>query len=268
MNEFFKEEQSEMKNTKRILLLSLSCALAFVIALCGFSAYANSNVDAVSGGGNSSSSQLIQQLQYQRTTNGVSELSANTSSIALGKLYPAVYSDLTTKGITADDLNFSVWENMEGAVDDIVCVKNIAGEAIYVRTVFAFESGNVASVEELKNNVLINKNENNQWTWSEVSDLIIIDGQKYYICCATYADSLGEGAATAPCLYQIALAKDISKELFRSFGSQYDVKVVSQAATVAFKENAGFENKGANASAETVLDYMHGTITADNHPWK
>ena len=256
-----------MKNKKRILLLSLSCALAFVIALCGFNAYANS-IDAVSNIENFSGADLIQQQQYQRDGGDLipKENTATASVVDLGKLYPAVYTNLD-KADTANG-GYPYWKNVEGAVDDIVCVKNIAEEAIYVRTVFAFEAGSATSIASLKENVLLNKNISTDLLWLEVNEFVPIDGQNYYICWATYKDSLEVGAETSPSLYQIALANNISKELYRSFGDQYDVKVVSQAATVMdhrIKTDSGESSQ--EMDAEAVLNLVHGEITATDHPW-
>ena len=96
-----------MKNKKRTLLLSLSCALAFVIALCGFNAYADITSDNNNSGTmvyadgtltSGSDSVVIEQIEQERVDATKLPTADNLKDFSQKKpLYPALSPTLAIR---------------------------------------------------------------------------------------------------------------------------------------------------------------------------
>ena len=93
------------------------------------------------------------------------------------------------------------------AIDKIISVTNIGENPAYVRTWFAFESGEL-SVDEFEDMIIINKN-TSQWTFSGfVPETINTSGGQvnFMVCAAVYNCVLEPGQTTEPSLVQFTLS--------------------------------------------------------------
>ncbi len=250
-------------NMKKIIALLLVIAMTAAISIAGTLAYltdTDEDVNVMTVG-----QVKIDQLEYERVdveTNGddakVQEFHDNKP------LYPAVTKDGwdTTDGVVdwgqigKDGYTSDIWDptKINNEVDKMVFVKNKGDWDAYVRTVFAFEAGNYATLTDYLKDVHLNLNET-EWTWKWVETPITIGEGKYFVATATYNDVLKPGALTEISLSQIALDPSVTNEDVAGFGDTYQVLVQSQAVQVA-----GFTD------ADTALNEAFGKVGNDATP--
>ncbi|MBQ2264552.1 MAG: hypothetical protein II341_04025 [Oscillospiraceae bacterium] len=147
---------------------------------------------------------------------------------------------------------------LSNVVDKFVFVENTGNTGAYVRTVFAFESGDW-NKEEFDKLVHTNLN-GTHWTWEDENISIVIDGQTYFVISAVYTGSdtvhtggvLPGGSTTRPSLLQYDLDSTTTSDDIASLGSSYEILVVSQAVQV----------NGTDAA--TALEEAFGEVTEDN----
>jgi predicted ribosomally synthesized peptide with SipW-like signal peptide len=217
----------------------------------------------------------IDQLEYERVSTETTDEDATVQEFHDNKpLYPGVYENGYDFGtddnyvnwdqIDKDGYTSGIWnpDEINNEVDKMVFVKNKGNYDAYVRTVFAFEAGNYANLDDYLAAVHLNINEED-WTWSWVETAVQIpngngsETTKYFIAVATYNEVLAPGAITEISLSQIALDKTATNEDVEAFGDTYQVLVKSQAI-----QADGFED------APTALNEGFGAITAANVPFE
>ena len=159
---------------------------------------------------------------------------------------------------------------MNNVVDKYVSVKNTGKSDAYVRTLIAFEMGEMTTAEWAEAiGVSINSATSTRtefagtWSWSafDAAAMVIeVDGHNYVLYVATHQNAVKPGETTIPSLLQVYLSKNATNEDVEKIDGNgngtYDILVVSQAVQVA-----GF------ADAETALNAAFGDITTTNHPW-
>lgn len=278
-----------MTKNRKTLLISLSCALALIIALCSFGAYAQNAVENSDGSLNNTTADLIEQYQFERGANNTFVTVESTSSNTKGDMFPSYNSwnlescngTLVISNDEKENVKYDLWASSD-AIDRIVCVKNKSNVPIYVRTVFAFECGEL-TYDLFKKYVIINKN-NKTWSWDEfltekveIKDSETGASANYFICCATYNGTSSDGILSSltisdASLLQFALASSVKQADIDSFGATYKVLVYSQATSVANIDSLPDDGSGSTseekANAKDVLNTVFGEITVDNHPWK
>ena len=213
----------------------------------------------------------IDQLEYERVDDEKTDKDATVQEFHDNKpLYPAVTEngfDYTKPGATyvdwaqigKDGYTSDIWDpaKINNELDKMVFVKNKGDYDAYVRSVFAFEAGNYATVAEFEKMVHLNRN-TTDWTWEWMQDTpVTIGGSTYFVATATYNKVLAPGALTEISLSQIALDKTATNEDVEAFGETYQVLVKSQGI-----QADGFDN------AADALEEGFGKIATDNLPWE
>lgn len=202
----------------------------------------------------------IEQHIYQRTTKKVNW--APFEEVTEEQpLFPAVgEAELTrTRWFIFQDCNVTkpvYGKSLKNELDRFVFVENKGNVSVYVRTWFAFEEGTYGKsvLEEL---VHLNFNDEN-WTRSEVTSGVEIDGNKYTVFYADYTKALEAEKTAEPSLMQLYMdSKGANEDMLALDGNgsgKYEIGIYSQA--VQAHENF--------SDAKTALDAAFGT----NHPWK
>ncbi len=147
-------------------------------------------------------------------------------------------------GVLHEDIKLvpTVKADGTGAMAKAIQVRNDGYEAVYVRTIFAFEAG-ALGWEDIHTGF----NYGNEWEYSGCID-IIIDGHKYYMVTVTYKNALNNDEITACSLKDIGYKYWVTSEQIASLGEDFEIRIVSQATL----DKINFDNN---------------SITADNHPW-
>ena len=141
-------------------------------------------------------------------------------------------------------------------VDKMVFVKNKGDYDAYVRSVFAFEADNYATVGEFEQMVHLNRN-TTDWTWEWMQDTPVTIGESTcFIATATYNKVLAPGALTEISLSQIALDSTATNADVEAFGEIYQILVKFQGI-----QADGFTD------AVAALEDGFGVIAANNIPW-
>lgn len=181
-------------------------------------------------------------------------------------LYPAVFADGTIKWDDRTSGHQQSWgqldapgsnqlfdDSVKNAIDKFVFVKNESGHSdAYVRTIFAFEQGDLTAAEF--DEIIGTSADANHWDWETIATDVEIDGQKYVIATATYmgptSDPTGilpAGSVSYPSLLQVYMVPETTQEQVASFEGTYEILVLSQAV-----QTEGF------ADAETALNTAFG----------
>lgn len=217
-----------MKNRKLLLIVSL--ILAMTMAMGGTLAYLTDTDEAV----NVMTLGNVDIEQNEEDAEG-NPFEQNQP------LYPAYYPD---ENYDAD--------TVVGAIDKVVTVENVGTSDAYVRTVLAFEAGNLSKDEFDKYIHAIFETEP---VW--VDGVAEIDGTNYYLAYVVYDEALAPGAETAPSLVKVVMDKHATNDIVKEFGDTYEILVVSQACqTVNMPDDA-----------DTALKAAFRGITADDNPW-
>lgn len=149
-------------------------------------------------------------------------------------------------GVLHEDIKLvpTVKTDGTGAMAKVFQVRNDGYEAVYVRTIFAFEAG-ALGWEDIHTGF----NYSDGWTYSGCSE-IIIGGHKYYMVVAIYETVLKSGEVTKNNLKSIGFYNnaEVTNDKISSLGSDFEIRIVSQAT---------FDSDIFDANP----------ITADNHPW-
>jgi len=143
------------------------------------------------------------------------------------------------KGDYTKDVLYPMTENYgENATSKEVKVKNNSNSTpLYIRTIFYFEAGNLSAEDYFgQNNKMYIKFNDTNWEYSSWSEAYL-DGKKFYTITATYADTtdaitLAPGDITSASLEKIGLKSTVSSSDAAGFGEEFEMKVVSQGATV------------------------------------
>ena len=193
----------------------------------------------------------IDLLEYERVDTETKDDEATVQEFRDGKLLvPAVRKaqDFTynTPGdatvdwteIGKEGYTSNIWdpEKINNELDKMVFVKNSGNTSAYIRNYFAFEAGNYTTLAEFQSKIRLNLNETD-WAWNWKSDLVEINGIKYFIATATYQKVLAAGSITEISLSQIALDSSATGEDAAAFGEEYTILVYTQGV-----QATGFEN--------------------------
>jgi hypothetical protein len=151
--------------------------------------------------------------------------------------------------------------SFQNVIDKFVFVNNTSSSDVKVRTVFAFEQGDI-SADDFEN-VIMTNSDGDHWAWEVSATDVDIhgDGNEYYIITATYLGPqsnptgiLSAAAMSYPSLLQVYMKPDVTKEIAEAIDGNdngvYEIEVISQAC---YKD--------------LELDAVFGDITAANHPW-
>jgi len=174
-------------------------------------------------------------------------------------LYPAYYPEDTVE--EADQI--------EGGIEKRVDVKNTGSSDAYVRTVFAFETGDLTEEQFLANiHLQWNKNETDQidveaalqWAKDDAGKMIPVEikDSRYYLAWYVYPDKVAPGAQAGETLQGIIMDKNATNDIVNALGETYQIFVVSQAC-----QTVNFESVGA----ARALDVAFQPLAADSHPW-
>ena len=243
----------------------------------------------------------IEQLEYERVVvdnNGIMEWVENDYGHKLKEftqdkpLYPVVCLETLGKD-NEGDMKYRVdeegnnlrqyWEQIgapgfnqlfddtcKNVVDKFVFVQNTGKSDVYVRTIIAFEQGDLSKdvFDEM-----IGINVNSQWAKEDVATDVVINGSEYAIVCFTYrgpAKNTAQGGIltpneiSRPSLLQVYLASkatnDTVEKIDGNKNGKYDILVLSQAT-----QTNGFINYTDDLKNSTLaLDTAFGDVTADN----
>ncbi len=266
-----------MKKSKLFLILAL--VLSMAVGLGGTLAYLTDTDEAVNV--MTLGNVQIEQIELQRK-DGIAHNahleSGDLVPFQQGKaLYPAyaATSDAYT-AVEGDDeqlwwsLNYvnngtttggsnGLWndDNLKGAMDKFVFVKNTGSSDAYFRTWIALECPegmeySDGSDKEFMNNVNGSKT---AYKWDSIG-YAEIDGVRYCILAATYQKVLEPGKTSHPSLLQVVMTHNATNEDMKLLGNTYEILTFTQAV-----QTNNFEN------AEQALTAAFGTAKVDNHPW-
>lgn len=201
------------------------------------------------------------------------------------KLYPIIGEILSTDTTNNAVYGYSYYRaSNENMLDRIVTVANTSkkdgntGSDLFVRTIFAFESGDMDLAEF--HEAMYLKTNSDDWTWPDNTDasgwipITITDEDgtaNYYMVVATYRTPLSVDGITEPSLLQIGLESIVESDVAAQFSDKYKMYVYSQATPVDNWDGIEYEDAGMTipelGSIKGVLDSAFGTITSTNHPW-
>ena len=261
---------------KRSLLMAASLVLALLVATTGTLAYlsdVDSDVNVMTLG-----NVKIEQVEMQRAE-GVSHIhTAKDGDLVPFKEGQPLYPAYPVNGLATDysaelatsDLFFwgpyvytgtagnGLWNdnNLIGALDKMVFIKNTGSSETYFRTWLAFEcpEGMEYSVGPDKE-FMMNVNAAS-YTWKEVG-YITIEGVRYWVECATYKNALPVGATSHPSLLQVVMTHNADNDDMAKLGGTYEILAFTEAT-----QTNNFPN------AETALNVAFYVPSVDNHPWK
>ncbi len=248
-----------MSKLKKVLLMCTAYALVAALAIGGTIAYLtsdDSDVNVMTMG-----NVKIEQIEQQYDENG------NLVDFVQDKpLYPYV-GTLGWKNTTEADGAYRSF-TMNNVVDKYVSVKNTGKSDAYVRTVFAFEMGDYATIDAFRYNVIgVSTNAENgaefdfdgAWNWG-TPFVAVIDGENYMVWEAVHSAAVAPKTTTIPSLLQVYMNKNCdNEEVTKVDGNEngtYDILVFSQAV-----QAAGF------ADAKTALDTAFGKSSEKAAEW-
>lgn len=117
--------------------------------------------------------------------------------------------------------------------DRYVSVENITNDtSVFVRTVFAFEAGELTLDEFHRDfEVEINAGDNAEWKWFDNSEWKTTEynGKRYFVTSATYKCALTAGNTTQASLLEFGLTDDATNGTVEQFNDNYTLMVCSQA---------------------------------------
>ncbi|MBQ3185587.1 MAG: hypothetical protein IJB54_06370, partial [Firmicutes bacterium] len=155
----------------------------------------------------------------------------------------------------------------------IVTVKNkpingTGGEPVFVRTVFAFETGGL-KLSEFHEFMHININASNgdyisPWTWLDNDKWVYakVGSEEYFITTATYKTALGADETTAPSLLQIGLLSGVSSDTAAKFGNDgFKFIIKTQAVQAVGATDESF------SEITSRLDGAFGEISENDSTW-
>ena len=214
----------------------------------------------------------IDLLEYERVDTEKKNAEATVQEFHDGKLLvPAVRKAQDFTYNTTDDATVvwteigksgytsPIWDpaKINNELDKMVFVKNTGNIGAYVRNYFAFEAGNYTTLAEFQSKIHLNLNETD-WAWNWKSDLVEINGIKYFIATATYQKVLAAGSITEISLSQIALDSSATGEDAAAFDKEYTILVYTQGV-----QATGFENSADALQAAFGSDIpFEGAVTA------
>ena len=246
-----------MSKMKKYLLTGISYVLVAALAIGGTIAYLQDSDEDVNVMtlGNVQIDQIEQEWNADQT-----ELVEFTQA---KPLYPYV-GELGWKNTN----NYAYRQfTMNNVVDKYVTVKNTGKSDAYVRTLIAFELGEMTAAK-WENTIGVALNSvtstgadfTGTWAWGPfdaAAPVINVDGHNYLLYVATHQNPVKPGETTIPSLLQVYMYNTATNEDVKAIDGNgngtYDILVLSQAV-----QTAGFEN------AKTALDTAFGAANVAN----
>ncbi len=248
-----------MKNFKKVILMCLAMVLVAALAIAGTIAYltdTDSKTNVMTVG-----SVDIEQIEQEY--NEVGELVDFTQA---KPLMPYV-GELGWENTAEADGAYRSF-TMNNVVDKYVSVENKGKSDAFVRTVFAFEMGEYAAIDDFRNKVIgFSRNcedgaefdFDGAWVWAEPF-VAEINGENYMIWEAVHQDAVAPKTTTIPSLLQVYMNKACDNaEVEKVDGNKngtYDIIAISQAV-----QTAGF------SSAQAALDEAFGKVADSAVAW-
>lgn len=165
------------------------------------------------------------------------------------------WGDYVTDDVTGNGSSNGLWDdNLTGAMDKFVFVKNTGKSDCYYRTIIAFECPvgmdySQGTDKEFMNNI----NLNSRFDWNQQNIYVTVAGTRYMVLVATYKQALGAGKISRPSLLQVVMTHNADMADMEKIGEKYDVLALSQAA-----QTDGFTD------AFHALNTAFGEITEEN----
>lgn len=221
-------------NTRKLLLIG--CLLtALVVSLTGTLAYltdTDSDVNVMTLGN----------VDIVQTENGEEGFHQSQP------LYPAYYEGEPDA-------------SAEGAVEKRVNVQNVGESDAYIRTVFAFEAGELSKEEFEANLHLLWNVDEAELNW--VAEKVTIRDEQYFLAWYAYPDAVNAGTEAGETLLGIVMDKGADSDVMNKLGDKdYKILVVTQAV-----QTANLDALYASEGAAGVLDTAFGELSATSHPW-
>lgn len=221
-------------NTRKLLLIG--CLLtALVVSLTGTLAYltdTDSDVNVMTLGN----------VDIVQTENGEEGFHQSQP------LYPAYY-----EGEPDASAN--------GAVEKRVNVQNVGESDAYIRTVFAFEAGELSKEEFEANLHLLWNVDEAELNW--VAEKVTIRDEQYYLAWYAYPDAVNAGTEAGETLMGVVMDKGADSDVMNKLGDKdYKILVVSQAV-----QTANLDTLFAAEGSAGVLDTAFGELSETSHPW-
>lgn len=263
---------------KKHLITVVACILVCALSIAGTVAYLTSTdsqhntmtvgnvkieqlelqradgVDYKNGGAIADGDELVpfvqDQLLFPSTYTNISDYTAKQPNDEQFWWGPYVTADVTAPGSSN-----GLWDdNLTGAMDKFVFVKNTGTSNCYYRTILAFECPegmdySQGTDKEFMNNVNINS----RFDWNQQNIYVTVAGTRYMVLVATYNQKLGAGEISRPSLLQVVMTHNADMKDMEKIGEKYDVLALSQAA-----QTDGFTD------ANHALNTAFGEITEAN----
>ena len=158
---------------------------------------------------------------------------------------------------SADD-NWIGLENLNN-LNVAVTSATDSADAVYVRTTFAFEAGNL-NLDSFHDLMCIRVDSMN-WSWpaNDQWTEIDIEGEKYFMVTAVYRGDLGAGATTPPSLMGVGMDWSADGNALKQAGFGKEFKIYSYSQAVQVTE------MGSDPAA--ALNSVYEEVTAEQHPW-
>ena len=160
-----------------------------------------------------------------------------------------------TADVSGNGSSNGLWDdNLTGAMDKMVFVKNDGKLDCYYRTIIAFEcpEGTDYSAGSDKE-FMMNVNLNSRFDRSSVV-YVTVNGTRYMVQTFTYNQVLEAGKISRPSLLQVVMTHNATNEDIALLGDTYEILALSQAA-----QTAGFD------SADDALNTAFGELTEANY---
>jgi len=153
-------------------------------------------------------------------------------------------------------LNNGLAEN-NNILNKMVTVSNNA-DAVFVRVIFAFETGGFASLDDFHEAFYINIDSNN-WSWPDNDKWfpIIIDGESYYMVSAVYNRTLLTGETTEPSLLQVGLYYKANEDTMLTYADDdFKIHAVAQAIPASVLSMDTFSADTVNSEFNRTFNDM------------
>lgn len=153
------------------------------------------------------------------------------------RLLPCVYADPAmldtfreTTSIGGYDVRLWAKNDVSGAKDKFILVRNDGATECYFRTLIAFE--NTAGVFDSLIYLNWNNPEQNNYLFEAVPTELEINGERYRLFALTYKEALAPGQTAPPMLLQVAMDRRANNDDVAPLGETYELLAFTQALWV------------------------------------
>ena len=190
------------------------------------------------------------QLLFPTTYSAMSDYTAKDPNAE-----PFWWGSYVTADVTGNGSSNGLWDdNLTGAMDKFVFVKNTGTLDCYYRTIIALECPEGMDYSEGSDKEFMNNfNQNSRFDIMDDDVFVTVNGTRYRVIVATYNKVLEAGKISRPSLLQVVMTHHATNEDIALLGETYDILALSQAC-----QTNGF------ADAETALNTAFGELTTAN----